>query len=229
MDGPCSDEELRGCLRDLEVMNRLTMSYRPTLGFLRRVAERNPGRYRGRELHVVDVGAGYGDMLRVVYRWARRRRVRLRLTGIDLNGRSTRMAVEATRAAGVPEGAIEWRTGDAMTEPAVASPDVVLSSLVTHHMRDDEVVRFVRWMEGSARLGWFVNDLERQRSAAVGFSALATLLRWHPFLHHDGPVSFRRGFRVEDWERLLRAAGVPVGAAKIAKRFPARMCVERLR
>ncbi len=225
MDEPCPTEVLRGCLSNLETMNRLTMSYRPTLGFLSRVVERSPRR----ELHVVDVGSGYGDMLRVVAQWAARRRVRLRLTGVDLNPQTAGIAREATAAAGLPENAIEWRTGDAMTDLSTQSPDVVVSSLVTHHMAHEEIVRFLRWMEGSARVGWFVNDLERQVMPARGFTLLARVLRWHPFLHHDGPVSFRRAFRVADWEAFLREAEVPAGAARIAKRFPARLCVERIR
>ena len=224
MDGPCLPEVLEGCLRDLAVMNRLTMSYRSTLGFLARVRLRVGS---GRPVHVVDVGSGYGDMLRVVWRWARRRRWPVRLTGIDMNPVTEGIAREATRAAGMPEGAIAWRTGDATEE--VKEPDVVISSLVTHHMRDEEVVGFLRWMEAHARVGWMVNDLERQPGPARGFVVLARVMRWHPFLHHDGPVSFRRAFRVEDWEELLRRAGVPAGAARVVKRFPARMCVERLR
>lgn len=225
MDEPCANEVLTGCLRNLERMNRLTMSYRPTLAFLGRVADRHPWE----EMHVVDVGSGYGDMLRVIARWAERRGLRMRLTGIDLNPQTEAIAREATRAAGMRDDAIEWRTGDAMSEAEVQGPDVVLSSLVMHHLGHGEIVRFLRWMEGGARMGWFINDLERQAMPARMFSALAVLLRWHPFLHHDGPVSFRRAFRTADWEELLRTAGIAEGTARILPTFPARLCVERMR
>ncbi len=153
----------------------------------------------------------------------------MRLTGIDLHAQTAEIAREATRAAGIGEGAIDWRTGDATTDAAVAGADLVVSSLVMHHLRDAEVVRFVRWMEGSAGLGWFINDLERQPGPAWMFGALARVMRWHEFVQHDGPVSFRRAFRVEDWERLLRESGVEAGAARIVRTFPARLCVERMR
>ena len=226
MDEPCTSDVLAGCLRDLERVNRLTMSYRPTLGFLSRAI----GRRAGREpLHVVDVGSGYGDMLRVIYRWARRRGVQLRLTGIDLNPQAAAIAAEATRAAGLPADAIKWRSGDAMTERSTQSPDVVVSSLVAHHLSHAEVVRFVRWMEGRARVGWFINDLERQRMPARMFGVLARVMRWHRFVQHDGPVSFRRAFRVADWEQMLGEACVAAGSVRIASALPARLCVERLR
>lgn len=225
MDEPCSAEVLAGCLRNLEKMNRLTMSYRPTLNFLGRVV----ARHRGRELHLVDVGSGYGDMLRVISRWAQRRKIRLKLTGIDLHTQTEAIAREATRAAGMREDAIEWRTGDAMSEVSLQPPDVVVSSLVMHHLGHGEIVQFLRWMEASAGAGWFINDLERQMIPAATFSVLAVLLRWHPFLHHDGPISFRRAFRTADWKEFLREAEVPEGAARIVPTFPGRMCVERLR
>ncbi len=225
MDEPCSREVLTGCLRNLERMNRLTMSYRPTLRFLTRVAER----HAGRELHIMDVGSGYGDMLRVIRRWAERRGVRVRLTGIDLHPETEAIAREATLSEGMPADAIDWRTGDATTEASLQAPDVVISALVMHHLPDVEIVRFLRWMDASAQIGWFINDLERRVIPAAVFSALAVLLRWHPFLHHDGPVSFRRAFRIADWKELLRAAEIAGETVRIVPTFPGRMCVERMR
>ncbi len=225
MDEPCSSETLRACLRDIEWANRFTVSHRPTLNFLERVAKREAGR----ELHIVDVGSGYGEMLRKVYHWARRTGVRVRLTGIDLQPKTAAIAAEATREAGLPEDAISWRMGDAMLAETMGPTDVVLSSLVMHHLPDPEIVRFVRWMERDARAGWYMNDLERQPVPSWLFGALARLVPLHEFVQHDGPVSFRRAFRIGDWERLLREAGVEDGAARIARVFPARLCVERMR
>ena len=225
MDEPCSTEVLAACLGDLAGVNRMTMSYRPTLEFLGRVAKVSGGR----PLHVVDVGSGYGDMLREIWRWARRRRLEWRLTGVELNAQTTEIAMRATRDEGIEPDAIAWTTGDAMAEEAGLEPDLVVSSLVTHHLSHGELVRFVGWMEGSARVGWFVNDLERRRGPARMFAVLARVMGWHAFVRHDGPVSFRRAFRAEDWERILREAGVAAGAARVARFFPARLCVERMR
>lgn len=221
MDGPCSRAELQACLRDLATVNRLTLSYPPTLRFLARAVRTCPGR----ELHVVDVGSGYGDMLRTISRWARKRGVRLRLTGIDLHPATAAIA----RAATTRGELIDWRTGDALTDPAVQAPDLVISSLVMHHLSHPEIARFLRWMEASAGVGWFVNDLERARPPARAFALLSRLVHWHPFVQHDGPVSFRRAFRADDWHAMLREAEVPTGAARVSQTFPARLCVERLR
>jgi hypothetical protein len=162
-------------------------------------------------------------MLRRVEQWARRHRLDVRLVGIDLNPYAARAAREWTAAG----SAIKWVTGDAY---CYAGPvDVVLSSLFAHHLEDEELVRFVGWMEATARVGWFVNDLVRERVPHDLFGVLAGAMRWHRFVRHDGPVSFRRALREKDWERLLLAAGVDPAAVQLQRWTPGRLCLGRLR
>ena len=221
MDEPCSFEEFRACLRDLEKSNRLTMTYRPTLDFLRRLVE---GRGAGAgALRIVDVGSGYGDMLRKIARWAEREGVEVALTGVDLNPHAARAAREVSGGE-----RIEWATGDAFSVE-LGEVDVVICSLFTHHLREEEIVRFLRWMEVTARVGWFVNDLHRAWVPYYLYGALARVMRWHRFVRHDGPVSIRRSFVAEDWARMIAAAGLDEGAVRVREYFPARLCVERLK
>ena len=223
----CIDRDiLRGCLQDLAVANRLTGAYRSTLRFLDNVLARRPP--SAQPLRILDIGFGYGDTLRRIARWAGERRVPVELTGIDLNPLSASIAAEANQAKGLPPGAIAWHTGDVLATREIA-PDLVLTSLVMHHLEDDQIVAMLRWMEANARVGWFINDLERQRTPARLWSVLAHVLRWHPFLHHDGPVSFRRAFRDADWHRYLAQAGISTEIVTVRKAFPARLCVARLR
>jgi len=219
MDEPCAYEDFRECLADLGQVNRLTLSYRPTLAFLESVVATEPGR----ALRIVDVGSGGGDLLRRVERWAERRGVRVTLTGIDLNPYAARVARELMPAA----TAIQWITGDAFvyTEPV----DVVLSSLFTHHLEEPEIVRFLEWSEVVAQRGWFVNDLCRETTPYKLFGLLAKAMRWHRFVQHDGPVSFRRSFREDDWERMLSEAGISVADVRLSRCTPGRLCVGRLK
>ena len=219
MDEPCSFEEFRACLRDLEKSNRLTMTYRPTLDFFRRLVKQ-----RGTAtLKIVDVGSGYGDMLRTIARWAEREGVEVALTGVDLNPHAAR----AAREVGGGER-IEWVTGDAFSVD-VGEVDVVICSLFTHHLREEEIVRFLRWMETTARVGWFVNDLHRAAVPYYLYGALARVMRWHRFVRHDGPVSIRRSFVGRDWSRMIGAAGLDERAVRVREYFPARLCVERVK
>ncbi|AFL90460.1 methylase involved in ubiquinone/menaquinone biosynthesis [Terriglobus roseus DSM 18391] len=220
MDEPCSYEDFRACLIDLEQVNRLTFAYRPTLDWLQSLIGQEK-----RAIHIVDVGCGGGDMLRMVERWAARRRIDVRLTGIDLNPYAARAAAERTSS----KSKIAWVTGDAFSYEPEVPIDLVISSLFTHHLPDDEIVRFLAWMERVTQRGWFVNDLHREPFPYYGFALLARVMRWHRFVQHDGPVSIRRGFRADDWSSYLAAAGVGEGAAHTVTYRPARLCVSRVK
>lgn len=198
---------------DLATVNTVTMARRPTLDFLARATA---GRQRFR---LLDVGFGDGDMLRRIARWAKARGIEAELVGVDLNPRSE----QAARAHG---GDIRYVTGD-YADRAQEPWDVIVSSLVAHHMTHDQLVAFLRFMERHASAGWFVNDLHRHGFAHWGFPILAQIARWHPIVRHDGTLSIARSYRPDEWPPLLAEAGIT--QAKVRRVFPFRLCVERLR
>ena len=220
MDGPCSFEELRGCLRDLSRVNRLTLAHRPVIAFLERVLSSETGR----TLRIVDFGSGFGDTLRRVERWVAERRVAVELVGVDLNADAVRAAQEATPAT----SGVRFLAGDVFSVAEAQDADLVICSLVMHHLPEDEIVRLLGWMERTARVGWFVCDLHRMPTAYRLFSALMRGPYWHRFIRVDGLASIRRSFRAKDWERMCRAAGV-WERVRLLEYRPARLCVERLR
>jgi SAM-dependent methyltransferase len=218
MDGNCGYEEFRGCLRSLEQINGWLLGYRPTLAWLKRLPRgpREP-------MQVLDVGSGGGDLLRKIASWTRRRGIAMQLTGIDSNPYAARAAAEFTPK----ELGIAWVTGDAMVYRPEKPVDIVVSSLMAHHLEDEEIIALLRWMEATAQVGWFINDLERSERSCRMFGWLAEVLGWHRLVRHDGPVSFRRAFQKEDWVRLLAAAEVSREAVTVERWRPGRLCVGR--
>lgn len=218
MDDPALDSATYGkVLADLARVNRWTCNARPTLLFLKRASAGMPA------FRLLDVGFGHGDMLRRIARWARESDVAVDLVGVDLNPSSA----DAARAATPADLPIEYRTGDYAAQPTPF--DFVVSSLVAHHMTDDQLRAFIRHMEDQALCGWLINDLHRHRFAYWGFPWLARLLGAHRIVREDGQLSIARSFRPAEWRAILADAGVPEGAARIVRRFPFRLCVERLR
>ncbi|ABQ67553.1 Methyltransferase type 12 [Rhizorhabdus wittichii RW1] len=209
-------------LTDLAQVNRWTFAARPTLDFVARAVK---GRDR---FTLLDVGFGDGDLLRAIARWARKRGIHATLTGVDLNPRSAAIAAAATPRH-LP---IDYLTGDYRAHVEAAEPrggfDLIVSSLVAHHMSPAELHDFLRVMEQRARIGWQINDLHRHRFAYLGFPLLARLMRWHRIVREDGQLSIARAFRPREWPPVLAEAGI--GAeARVRRRFPFRICVERLR
>jgi len=220
MDEPCSYEDFRDCLRDLRQVNRITLGYRPTLNWLRSILPKD-----GRTLHIVDVGCGGGDMLRQVEHMARKLGAAVRLTGIDLNPYAARAARELEPSA----PSIKWVTGDAFHFAPDIPIDVVICSLFTHHLPDVDIVRFLQWMENVSQCGWFVNDLHRERLPYFGFMLLAKAMKWHRFVQHDGPISFRRAFQHADWRNYLERAAIPHHEVSLFTVRPARLCLGRVK
>ena len=203
-------------VHDLARVNTLTMARRPTLAFLARSLK------GATTFRLLDVGFGDGDMLRTVARWAKQRGVKVELVGIDLNPRSAPAASAATPN----DMAIDYRTGD-YEELAGEGWDFIVSSLVAHHMTREQLVAFLRFMDREAAKGWLVNDLHRHGFAYMGFPLLATLMRWHPIVRHDGRLSIARSYRPDEWPPLLAEAGV--AGAEIYRTFPFRLCVSKIR
>jgi 2-polyprenyl-3-methyl-5-hydroxy-6-metoxy-1,4-benzoquinol methylase len=199
---------------DLAKANTVTLARRPTLGFLRRITR------RGGTLRLLDVGFGDGDMLRSIARWAVQHDVTAELVGVDLNPRSE----PAARAHTSPDLAIRYVTGD--YADMGGGWDAIVSSLVAHHMTEEQLVAFLRFMEVNAR-AWFVNDLHRHRLARFGWRPIARVAGWHPIVRHDGYLSIARAFRPPEWRALLAEAGVE--DARVFRAFPFRLCVERTR
>jgi SAM-dependent methyltransferase len=225
MDAPCSYETFRDFLRDLAEVNRVTRAYAPTLAFFDRIVDRTPG-LRARPLRILDVGSGGGDMLRAVARWSEQRNIAVSLSGVDLNPHAA-LAARELSAKDPLAAHIEWHTGDVFTHELERPPDVVISALFTHHLSSPEIVRFLGWMEQHARLGWFINDLHRSRSAAFWFRLLPVLFGWHPFIRNDGPVSLRRAFVPGEWKQMLAQANI--SDASVEQHLMNRLCVARIR
>ncbi len=202
-------------LADLSKVNAWTMAQRPTLAFLERaVGER-------KSFRLLDVGFGHGDMLRRIARWAKKRGVACELVGVDLNPRSESVAHAATPS----DFPIRYVTGDYRDQ---AGPfDFIVSSLVAHHMSDDQLLEFLRFMTDRAHIGWLVNDLHRHGFSYMGYPLLALIMGWHEIVRQDGRLSIARSYRPDEWRAVLASAGVE--GAQVERFFPFRLSVSWLR
>jgi len=218
MDAPGLDPAVyEKVLHDLARVNRWTFTAHPVLAFMKQAIG------EAKSFRLMDVGFGDGDILRAIARWAKRRGIKAELVGVDLNEKSVRAAELATP----PDLAIDYRAGDYLDQEGPF--DFIISSQVTHHMTDEQLMTFLRHMEAEARMGWLICDLHRHGFAYWGFPLLARLMLVHRIVREDGRLSIARSFRPDEWRALLAEAGIPPGAAKIVRRFPFRLCVERVR
>lgn len=199
------DERLERGLRDLTKVNRWLGGYRSITGVLASAADEE------KELTVLDLGTGLADLPAHLVRWADRRGVTCRVTGVDANAATVSHARRyLDEVLDEPlRGRVEVREGDAAALPYDdGSFDVVTAALFLHHFSSEEVVDMLREMTRLARRGIIVSDLHRHALAYHGIRMLTLAPYASEMVSHDGPLSVRRGFRREELSDLAVSAGL---------------------
>lgn len=212
--GDYTPEEYEGCLVELRRVNR----WLGDSSALRRAALEEIGRDGAREFSLLDVGAGSGELLRVVARWARARGSKSRLVGVELNERSARSILEESREF----GEIKAVRADALHLPFEDDAfDYAVCSLFTHHFRDEGVVSVLGEMARVARRRVYVIDIHRHALPYYFYTTAGRLILHNPLVREDGALSILRGFLPEELRRLGERAGL--SGSKVERRFPYRL------
>jgi 2-polyprenyl-3-methyl-5-hydroxy-6-metoxy-1,4-benzoquinol methylase len=201
LDGGIDAAELKLVLRDLARFNGAMLGHWPVVAWLRRATRHLP---RDQPLILVDVGCGYGDLLRAIHRWSRKRGLVIKLIGLDLS----RETIDVARAATDAADQIEYQVADIFAYRAAEPVDFVVSSLLTHHLSDAMIVSFLRWMEATARKGWLIYDLQRHVMPYVFIGLMGKLTSLHPIVIYDGQISVARSLTRAEWRQCIAAAGL---------------------
>ncbi len=220
-DASASSVELQPVLRDLARFNGAMLGHWPVVAWLRRATRNTP---RDQPLTVVDVGCGYGDLLRAIRRWSRKRGLAVRLVGLDLS----RETIDIARAATDAADQIEYRVGDVFEYRGAEPVDFVVSSLLTHHFSDAMIVRFLRWMESTARKGWLIYDLQRHVVPYFFIGLMGKVTSLHRIVIHDGRISVARSLTRAEWQQHIASAGIASDAVDL-RWFLYRFVIGRVR
>jgi 2-polyprenyl-3-methyl-5-hydroxy-6-metoxy-1,4-benzoquinol methylase len=210
--------DLERVLHDLATFNQTFLGHYPLLHWLSRAD------LTGAPATLVDVGCGYGDLLRAIRRWTRRRKVNLNLVGVDLNPETIRIA----RAVTDPADDIDYQAMNVFDLASTTPVDFIVSSLVTHHLSDHEIAEFIRLMEKTARRGWAICDLQRSRLLYHFIGLSSRVARFHPMITHDGQLSVARSLTRAEWKQRIADAGMSSADVSI-RWFLFRFLIGRLR
>lgn len=148
-------------------------------------------------ISVMDVGAGSGGLLRSLNGSVADKR--LTLIGAEFSSD----AVESIKRAG---GDVDPVRCDALRLPFDDNGvDYIFSSLMLHHLTDDEAILHLSEMGRVARKRFFVIDLRRS-PVAYYFYRLVGRLFLQGFTREDGALSILRSFRPDELWPIARGA-----------------------
>lgn len=88
------------------------------------------------------------------------------------------------------------------------SVDLVLTTMVCHHLEHNELIAFLQNTQRVARIAVIINDLHRHFLPHWFYGLISPLLFRNRLISHDGLISIRRGFTRKDWHSLLQQAGI---------------------
>lgn len=152
-------------------------------------------------IRITEIGCGGGDNLKAIAKWARKNRVPVELTGIDINSECISYAQSKSKT-------IQYISSDFRDVFFTNKPHILFSSLFCHHFTDAEIVYMLRWMKNNSMLGFFINDLQRNSIAFYLIKFLTRIFSKSYLVKNDAPISVARGFIRKDWQRYFKEAEI---------------------
>lgn len=217
--GSYTGEEYEGCLVELRRVNRWLGDNKVLQDlFLAEIEKRGL-----QSFSILDVGAGSGELLRVIAKWARETSRHTSLVGLELNQRSAKSILE--ESPDHPE--IHSVQGDGLRLPfADGAFDYAIQSLTLHHFDDEGAVEILREMRRVTTRGVFVIDLHRSPMAYFLYTTVGKLFLHNRLLREDGALSILKGWKADELNALGARAGLE--NSKVQEHFPARLVLSGL-
>lgn len=191
--------DIRQNMKELEVVNQRLGGHKITLKAIKNILSGGDNA----SVHIVELGSGGGDNLKVIQEWAFAKNQQVNLTGIDLNPECISYARQVPGQENISFIQSDYRLVDFKSKP-----DIIFSSLFCHHFSDDELISQLQWMHNHSSVGFFINDLHRHPLAFYSIKLLTKMFSKSYLVKHDAPLSVQRAFKKTDWQQLMHKAGL---------------------
>lgn len=150
---------------------------------------------KNKEITIVDVGCGNGDMLRTLARYGKLNNYKFRLIGVDANrftiNHAINLSVDFPNISFLCVDVFEKEFND-------LKYDIVLCTLTLHHFKDNEIEQIMNVFYSNAKTGIVINDLHRSSIAYRLFQLLCVAFQLNKMSKEDGLISILRGFKKAD-------------------------------
>ncbi|CEK12241.1 methyltransferase [Legionella hackeliae] len=189
--------EYKDCLKKLFQVNKVLGIFRST----RKLLKRHP-----KQATLLDIGCGGGLFLLNLSQHF----PEMRMLGIDINEEAIVDAQKALK---------EWQTKNPSSHLSFQTEhfeysisnnnfDILLATLLCHHLSDEELVLFLQQSYNHAKQVVIINDLHRHWLAYWLYAFISPWLFRNRLITHDGLISIKRGFTRAEWKTLLAKANI---------------------
>jgi 2-polyprenyl-3-methyl-5-hydroxy-6-metoxy-1,4-benzoquinol methylase len=202
MDLPIEHEEdLFINLKELVRINQLTGGPAVTFKAIKALLKNY-----NREIHILDIGFGGGDMLHYLLTHQAELACPIKLTGIDLLPEAKQFALKSfpELASNVNLEICDYKDWFANGGKA----DIITAGLFCHHLNDDVLIDFFKDIKQHAGIGAVINDLHRSPIAYYFIKAVTAIFSKSKFTKNDAPLSVLRAFKRDDFKFLLDEAAI---------------------
>ena len=144
-------------------------------------------------------------MIRVMHDWAINQPSQVNFIGIDANPNIIKEAKSRLFDLKNVTLTVQNVFSDEFLNQKV---DITTCTLFTHHFTDPELVDLINALKVKSKIGLVINDLHRHPFAYYSIKYLTAVFSKSPMVQNDAAVSVLRAFSRNDWERILRQAGI---------------------
>jgi 2-polyprenyl-3-methyl-5-hydroxy-6-metoxy-1,4-benzoquinol methylase len=189
-----SKEEYSHCLKLLFNINKLLGIFKDTIKVLKRFPK---------DSSLLDIGCGGGLFLlnlNKIYPY-------MQMVGVDISSEAIALAkCELAKSHEKLNIDFQLQHQEAL-QLSKNSVDIILLTLVCHHLDDDKLIEFLKNTVNAARKAVIINDLHRHSLACWFYTLLSPVFR-NRLITHDGLISIQRGFTRRELHYLIKQANI---------------------
>lgn len=186
-----TEQEFIDCQKILFRINKLLGTFKSTLKILTKLKKTHS---------IMDVGCGGGLFILNLSRYL----PNIKFIGNDISLPAISLALQERKNMEVSESHVQFQL---LPEPTLPldenSVDIVLATMVCHHMSDAELIIFLQQAINTAKDRVIINDLHRHPIAYGFYYIFSSLLFKNRLITHDGLISIKRGFKRHEWQHVL--------------------------
>jgi 2-polyprenyl-3-methyl-5-hydroxy-6-metoxy-1,4-benzoquinol methylase len=193
-----TQEEYTQCLKILFKINKMLGIFNHTVKLLKQFPP---------NASLVDIGCGGGLFLLNLSKHY----PDMNLLGIDIAEEAITLAQkeQQTWKKTNPDIRVSFQLQQQTELPlAPNSVDIILLTLVCHHLEDAILIAFLKTALKATRQGLIINDLQRHRIAYWSYKLLSPVLFKNRLITHDGLISIQRSFTRQELHTLFQHADI---------------------